>query len=95
VSVSTVTLYVDGKEAHRWTVPPGEAPSRFHERFDVNVAHDSWIVVRVDGDKPLAPVVGDRVRYDVRPLALTNPVFLDVDGNGKYDPPQRHGAHGG
>jgi hypothetical protein len=50
-------------------------------------------VVRVDGDEPLAPVVGDRNRFDVRPLALTNPVFLDVDGNGKYDPPSPHGPH--
>ncbi|HEX8952310.1 MAG TPA: CehA/McbA family metallohydrolase, partial [Polyangia bacterium] len=31
VSVSTVTLYVDGKEARRWTVPPNEAPSRFRD----------------------------------------------------------------
>ncbi len=43
--------------------------------------------------QPLAPVVGDRLRFDVRPIALTNPVFLDVDGNGKYDPPEKHGAH--
>jgi hypothetical protein len=76
-------------------VPASEAPSRFHERFDVTLPRDSWIVVRVDGDQPLAPVVGDRKRFDVRPLALTNPVFLDIDGNGKYDPPQHHGPHGG
>jgi hypothetical protein len=94
VSVSTVTLYVDGKEARRWSVPASEAPSRFRDSFDTTLAHDSWIVVRVDGDKPLAPVVGDRKRFDVRPLALTNPVFLDVDGNGKYDQPERHGPHG-
>ena len=27
------------------------------------------------------------------PLALTNPVFLDVDGNGRYDAPIVHGPH--
>jgi hypothetical protein len=57
------------------------------------VARDGWLVVRVDGNEPLAPVVGDRKRFDVRPLAVTNPVFLDVDGNGKYDPPEKHGTH--
>jgi hypothetical protein len=45
------------------------------------------VVVRVDGDQPLAPIVGDLTRFDVRPFALTNPIFFDVDGNGKYDAP--------
>jgi hypothetical protein len=94
VSVSTVTLYVDGKEARRWSVPKNDAPSRFRDTFDTTLPRDSWIVVRVDGDQPMAPVVGDRKRFDVRPLALTNPVFLDVDGNGKYDQPEKHGPHG-
>ena len=48
---------------------------------------DGWILARVEGDRTLAPVVGDNQRFDVRPFALTNPVFLDTDGNGLYDPP--------
>jgi hypothetical protein len=93
VSVSTAILYVDGHEAHRWKVDKSDKPVRLHETFPVHVPRDAWVVVRVDGDEPLAPVVGDRKRFDVRPLALTNPVFLDVDGNGKYDPPEKHGPH--
>ena len=93
VSVSTVTLYLDGHEAHRWKVDRSDQPVRLHETFPVHVARDAWVVLRVDGDEPMAPVVGDRKRFDVRPLALTNPVFLDVDGNGKYDPPEHHGPH--
>jgi hypothetical protein len=93
VSVSTAILYVDGHEEHRWKVDKSDKPTRLHETFPVHVTHDAWVVVRVDGDEPLAPVVGDRKRFDVRPLALTNPVFLDVDGNGKYDPPEKHGPH--
>ncbi|MGZ3427672.1 MAG: CehA/McbA family metallohydrolase [Polyangia bacterium] len=93
VSVSTATLYLDGHELHRWKVPKSVDPVRLRETLPVKVQRDAWIVVRVDGDEPLAPVVGDRKRFDVRPLALTNPVFLDVDGNGKYDPPEKHGSH--
>ena len=93
VSVSSAILYVDGHEAHRWKVAKSEQPVRLHETFPLHVPRDAWVVVRVDGDEPLAPVVGDRKRFDVRPLALTNPVFLDVDGNGKYDPPEKHGPH--
>lgn len=94
ISVSSVILYVDGKETKRWSVPKSVEPRRFSEKFETTLPRDGWIVVRADGDEPMAPVVGDRKRFDVRPLALTNPVFLDVDGNGKYDPPQKHGAHG-
>ncbi len=93
VAVSTVTLYVNGAEAKRWTVPPSTEAQRFRGTFDVTLPRDGWVVVRVDGDKDLSPVVGDRIHFDVRPLALTNPVFLDVDGNGAYDPPTPHGQH--
>lgn len=93
ITVSSVTLYVNGKEVNRWKVPKSVDPVRFKASYDVTVQRDGWLVARVDGDEPMAPVVGDRVRFDVRPLALTNPVFLDVDGNGKYDPPEKHGPH--
>jgi hypothetical protein len=93
VSVSTVTLYLDGAEVKRWSVPPSVNAVRFRGDLELDVKRDGWIVARVDGDKPLAPIVGDLKRFDVRPLALTNPVFLDADGNGKYDPPMQHGPH--
>ena len=94
VSVSTVILYLDGQGAASLE---GRQERRRRARYTrairVTVARDGWVVVRVDGDEPMAPVVGDRKRFDVRPLALTNPVFLDVDGNGKYDSPEKHGPH--
>jgi hypothetical protein len=93
ISVSTVTLYLNGKELNRWKVAKSADTVRFKQAYDLTLARDSWIVVRVDGDEPMAPVVGDRQRFDVRPLALTNPVFLDVDGDGKYNPPEKHGPH--
>jgi len=95
VSVSSAILYVDGHEVHRWKVDKSSAVTRLKEIFPLHVTRDAWVVVRVDGDEPLAPVVGDRKRFDVRPLSLTNPVFLDVDGNGKYDPLEKHGPHDG
>jgi hypothetical protein len=93
VSVSSVTLYVNGAEVKRWAVPPSTAVVRLRDGVDIVPGRDSWVVARVDGDKPLAPIVGDEKRFDVRPLALTNPVFVDVDGDGAYDPPLPHGPH--
>jgi len=84
VSVSRVTLYLNGQEVQRWPVPPGTDANRFHGEMDLNTLHDGYVVVRVDGDKPLTPVVGDGKTFTAYPFALTNPVFLDVDGDGKY-----------
>ncbi len=89
VSVSTVTLYQSGKEVKRWPVKPSTDVVRFREALDLPVGCDGFVVARVDGNEPLAPVVGDLKRFDVRPLALTNPIFLDRDGNGAFDAPLR------
>jgi hypothetical protein len=93
ITVSRVILYVSGKEAKRWGVPKSEQVARFRVSHPLSLARDGYAVVRVDGDRIMAPVVGDSRSFPVYPLALTNPVFLDVDGNGRYDPEHAHGPH--
>ncbi len=90
VSVSRVTLYLNGQEVHRWEVPPGQEPQRFQAEMDLTTPHDGYVVARVDGEKPLYPVVGDGKTFTAYPFALTNPVLLDVDGDGKYRTGQPH-----
>jgi hypothetical protein len=41
---------------------------------------DTWYLALVEGSVDLAPV----------PLALTNPIWVDADGNGVFDPPGNH-----
>jgi len=95
VSVDHVQLIVGGKVAKRWDLPgdaaSSTAPLRFHEAFDFDVKADSYALVRVDGEKSLTPVVGDRKTFTAYPFALTNPVFLDVDGDGRYATGAAHG----
>jgi hypothetical protein len=91
VSVERVTVYLNGRELKRWAVPPGAAPLRFHDTLELTTPTDGYVVVRVDGEKSLAPVVGDRKTFTAYPFALTNPVFLDVDGDGHYRTGQKHG----
>jgi hypothetical protein len=53
---------------------------------------DAALVVEVLGKKTLYPVVQRQTAEGLPanaslPYALTNPIFVDVDGNGKFDPP--------
>jgi hypothetical protein len=93
VSVSRVILYVAGHEVTRWDVADGEAVERFHATYALSVPNDTYAVVRVEGDKPLSPVVGGGSGVSVTPFALTNPIFLDANANAVYDPVFPHGTH--
>jgi hypothetical protein len=94
ISLSTVRLYVNGIEDQKAPIAASTDVVRYRGHFDVITKQDGWVVVRVDGDQPLSPVAGDARHHLVKPLAVTNPVLLDVDGNGRYDAPIVHGPHG-
>ena len=60
--------------------------------LDLQLARDAFVVAEVRGSKDLSPVVQRRSSANggetpVLPFALTNPLFVDVDGNGTYDAP--------
>jgi len=59
---------------------------RFDETIAVPVARDTFINVRVDGDRPMAPMIGDGMKFRVFPLAMTNPIWVDADGDGTVTP---------
>ena len=90
VSVDRVTLYLNGHEEKRWNVADNGAIVRFKDVLDLTSARDGYVVVKVEGGKSLSPVVGDRKTFTAYPFALTNPVFLDVDGDGRYRTGTKH-----
>jgi len=93
ISVNRVILYVSGKETNRWPVPESRDVVRFRTSQPINLPGDGYAVIRVDGDKIMAPVVGDSKNFGVYPLAISNPIFFDVNGNGRYDAEHPHGQH--
>jgi len=59
---------------------------------DLELKADAYLVVEVVGTQSLYPVVQQPARDGLLeeaalPYAITNPVFIDVDGNGLFDAP--------
>jgi hypothetical protein len=55
------------------------ADLRFEATLDVPITQDGYVVVLVRGDRPMDLAFG---RSGIPPLAFTNPIWLDVDGDG-------------
>ncbi|HEY4181108.1 MAG TPA: CehA/McbA family metallohydrolase [Kofleriaceae bacterium] len=83
--VDRVVILVDGVPLLHQPIH-GKPPLRFDQTFKIPISRDTFVVVRVDGDHPMAPVIGDGAAFRVFPLAITNPIWVDVDGDGKVTP---------
>jgi len=93
ISVDEVRLIVNGE---RRIVFPVKAADAALEKFrlpslGITLDRDAALVVEVRGKRTLYPVVQRQTAEGLAtnaalPYALTNPIFIDVDGNGKFDP---------
>jgi hypothetical protein len=90
INVDTVHLYVNGQRQMVWPVTPGKRPL-FQTTSTIAVPADSWIVALASGSLPLPPdVVGEYSTgngYQMLPWAITNPIYVDADGDGSWTPP--------
>jgi len=91
IEASALQLYVNGEARSLPMRPLSQAPTR-HLRADLalRLDRDTFLVAELRGSRPLSPVVqasSEGADAGVLPYALTNPVFVDVDGNGRFDPP--------
>ncbi|MBI2898497.1 MAG: CehA/McbA family metallohydrolase [Deltaproteobacteria bacterium] len=90
VDVTTIQLVVNGEPDDPVDLEhePESRPRpvvRYRGTLRPRLWRDSWLQLIVRGEGTLEPVV----RHDPPdgPLALTNPIWVDVDGNGRFDPP--------
>ncbi|PNY38096.1 hypothetical protein C2E31_03515 [Rhodopirellula baltica] len=91
LDVNRVQLFINGRasEEHNWTRKSnpdqfGDADSvvKFDTKFDVELESDAHLIVATIGEgmtmqKVMGPGNGDRA-----PIAVSNPVFVDLDGSG-------------
>ncbi len=72
-------------------IPSSTAAVRFDDTIALPAVHDGYAIIRVDGDRPMAPNVGDTRSFLVYPMALTNPIWIDGNGDGKVTPAAPYG----
>ena len=97
IGVDEVRVIVNGEIKIIFPVRTEENTiQKFRKEISLKLVKDSYIAIEVLGKKSLYPVVRrpsvsgelkDAVLPYVIPYALTNPVFIDIDGNAKFDPP--------
>jgi hypothetical protein len=93
VSVDDVRLIINGKRDKSMPIEKEVAgPLDVTTSATFRLTEDSYVVAEVVGTRSLYPVVqivsDTGLQEDaVFPYALTNPIFIDVDGNGAFDPP--------
>jgi len=83
INVGKVRLVVNGDTATAFDVPdvPENAPVRFEKEISLSLPEDSWVVAEAEGPDFEHPLYGCKIL----PRAATNPVWVDVDGNGRFD----------
>jgi hypothetical protein len=92
VDVSEVRLVVNGERKPPLKMEGGDGKTvRFKDEVDLTLERDAWITVEVRGKSSLFPVLqqraaGGEANAAAFPYAMTNPIFFDVDGDGKCSP---------
>jgi hypothetical protein len=92
VSVDEVRVIVNGER--RFVLPvhaDDKSLEKYRQSFSFTLERDAAVVIEVLGRRSLFPVVqkpaGDGLATNASlPYAITNPVFVDADGNGRFDP---------
>ena len=57
-------------------IPSTTSVVRFDDTIELDVRRDGYAIVRVDGDRPMAPNVGDLRSFLVYPMAVANPIWI-------------------
>ncbi len=87
IGLDRMRIFVSGAEMDtialdESTADPENPVIRFSDTVQIDTGgDDGFVVVEVEGDEAMNPVVNGQ-----RPFAVTNPIFLDADGDGEFTP---------
>ena len=82
VGVERVKVYCNGELWREIEVTEQSNVVRLNQELEIEPESDCWLVVVAEGDEGMRPVYPGRGRAAVIPFAATNPLWLDIDGDG-------------
>jgi len=80
VDVHRVSIVVGGKVEAEFRVKGRGRSVRFDEEIEVSISHSTFVLILVEGEAGLSPVVSPRAGGDrvIRPIAFSNPVWVTI-----------------
>jgi hypothetical protein len=89
LALKRIELFVNGARRGRpIAIEPSQARERFHQTVELKLTEDSYVVVVVRGDESLEPILLPGAGESApTAIAVTNPIFFDRDGDGKFSSP--------
>lgn len=89
IDVRHIELFINGSRRGKpIDVPASTKPLRYKGTVELRVERDAYVVVVVRGDAPLGAVLPpDDGQSPPSALAITNPIYLDRDGDGRWTAP--------
>jgi hypothetical protein len=82
VKVDEVTLYGNAREIWSEDIHADGNVLNFAKEMQLKPEVDTWYVVKAEGSKSLWPIIPDQHDLSVTPVGFTNPIWIDIDGNG-------------
>jgi hypothetical protein len=86
IDVDRIRVIQNGDEVSTINVNSGRDRVRFEDDIRIPVKEDGWIILLVEGDDSLAPMIEGK-RRPVLPVAIVNPFRIDADRDGVWTPP--------
>lgn len=94
VPLDVIHIYANGELLEDIEAGPQSEIVRLDRSVALTFERDTWLVIEAttradpESGEPSRPGgLYDIVAPGFAPLAFTNPIFVDVDGNGRFDPP--------
>jgi len=94
VPLSEIRVFANGEVVASFEAGPQSEIVRLDKSVPLPFERDSWLVVEAStaldpesGEPSLPGGLYNIIAPKFAPLAFTNPIFVDVDGNGRFDPP--------
>jgi len=82
VDVSGALVFFNGRPVSELKPTGRDGGCVLDRTVNLPVERDGWIVVLVQGQRGMAPVYADQAGVGAVPFAVTNPFWVDADGDG-------------